>query len=549
MGDDPARLPRPSPLEWVLLAGGLGLVIHHRWLFDDAFVYFRYVDHWVFLDSGLVYNRGEYVEGYSSPLQALLLGALRALRIDYPSGVLGLGCAAYAAFGYGLVVLNRRLAPSGPILNLPLAYLALNYATASFFTSGLETPLEQVWAVWTALFLLRPHSRALAAAVAAAPLVRPELVLALGVAGLHAWRRGRRFPWALAGFALLWNGAWLAFRIRTYADLLPNTFYLKDDSQPWQGLLYLWDLAAPYHLLPLTVAAGVALVAAARRPAEGAPLHMAPRLAMLAAALAVAAYVVRIGGGALHYWYFSFAFPLFVCAGAGIPELTLARLAPRRRPLLEEAALLVFAALVLGFHPRQLDRSPLLGEPQHRQVGVVNDAAWHRRHPDLAAAPNRATATPAELEGFAAALEARGYDAIGASFWCRWIWAHYRTRVVHGFGLTDAVLARMTLPEGRPGHKLDSGRFARQLVELQREFGPGPGLFARALAAGRAPPWVARNREALEIVERKIYNDHDFAGNLALALRFPRVAVHPDEGGWSLGAPPPAGLREPAPGS
>ena len=83
----------------MLLVAGLGLVIRYRWLFDDAFVYFRYVDHWLFLDSGLVSNRGEYVEGFSSPLHCLLLAALRATELSYPTLVTLLGCAAFLASG------------------------------------------------------------------------------------------------------------------------------------------------------------------------------------------------------------------------------------------------------------------------------------------------------------------------------------------------------------------------------------------------------------------------------------------------------------------
>ena len=58
------------------------------------------------------------------------------------------------------------------------------------------------------------------------------------------------------------NGAWLVFRVVYYADLLPNTFYLKDDAQPMLGLLYLWDLVAPYQVIPF-VLLGAALLAAA----------------------------------------------------------------------------------------------------------------------------------------------------------------------------------------------------------------------------------------------------------------------------------------------
>ena len=56
---------------------------------DDSYVYFRYVDNLVFLGNGLVYNRGEYLEGFSSPLWAVLLSApalARAAVVDARAG-------------------------------------------------------------------------------------------------------------------------------------------------------------------------------------------------------------------------------------------------------------------------------------------------------------------------------------------------------------------------------------------------------------------------------------------------------------------------------
>ena len=43
------RLVRPSALEWIYLIVGLVLVYRYRWLFDDSFVYYRYVDNLLFL--------------------------------------------------------------------------------------------------------------------------------------------------------------------------------------------------------------------------------------------------------------------------------------------------------------------------------------------------------------------------------------------------------------------------------------------------------------------------------------------------------------------
>ena len=42
-------------------------------------------------------------------------------------------------------------------------------------------------------------------------------------------------------------GAWLVFRIVYYADLVPNTFHLKNVTDLAQGLVYLGDTLVPYR--------------------------------------------------------------------------------------------------------------------------------------------------------------------------------------------------------------------------------------------------------------------------------------------------------------
>jgi hypothetical protein len=165
------RWPRPRPHEWLVLVIGIVLVNHYAWLLDDAFVYFRYVDNWVLLDYGLVYNRGEFVEGFTSPAWALLLSVLRATGLDYWHIVRLLGLVTFSGTWWMLVLLDRELSPhrgSRPrsdggagaqnplVLNFPLIYLGLNYGVLCYFTSGVETPLVQLVAVAYAMYLARP---------------------------------------------------------------------------------------------------------------------------------------------------------------------------------------------------------------------------------------------------------------------------------------------------------------------------------------------------------------------------------------------------------
>ena len=350
-----SNLVVPRPLEWAYIALGLALVVRYRWLMDDAFVYFRYVDNFLFLKIGLVYNAGEYVEGFSSPLWLFALLALRALRLGFPVIVLGLGLACFTGFAYGLVVLNRRLSPPGPIVNLPLAFLACNYSVSSYFTGGLETAPLQLLAVLYALFLLFPRHPLLQAAVALSPLVRHELVLPLVVA-LIAVRKAPGVARRVSCVAAAALGGWMVFRVVYYADLLPNTFYLKDDWMVPHGLAYLHHTLSTYHLY---VPASILLVLALALWRRAAPSAGLVRLTMLGMALPVLLYVVKVGGASVQYWYLAFPFCLAVAATSGLAETAVRLLAPAA--LGRWATLLgaITAAASLALYPPQLDRHPL----------------------------------------------------------------------------------------------------------------------------------------------------------------------------------------------
>jgi hypothetical protein len=533
--------PRPTALEWLYLAIGLTLVVRYRWLMDDSFVYFRYVDNLLFMKLGLVYNAGEYVEGFSSPLHSLLLIALRALGLGWNSIVTGVGCAAFVGFWALLVSLNRELSPrDSTIVNLPLAYLVTNYGLTSFFTSGLETPLAHVMAPALALFLVRPRSRWLAALLALAPLARPELALAVGLAALFVWWRSRAFPWVLLVASLVASGGWLVFRIHYYADLLPNTFHLKDGVRFDQGWRYLLDTAATYHVAAFAaVVVGVALFLrqrAKRSEPAASPSHARERAAMLVIAAAIAVYVARVGGSHVHYWYLAFPFSLAVCASAGIFEAALRDLAVGRRRQLVPTAMLGISLGVFCLFPSQLARHPFFGGGEHEPVDFIDDANWHRRHASLQPELLADKMTPETLRGAGRQVAARGYVRILAGTWCRRQYVGIRDRWVHGFGLTDAILARTEAGWLKPGHKTPLIPLSKDIVRIEREAAAiGPGMYRRAVEAGHAPAWVVANLASIEVIERKIYNQHDFWENLVLAFDFPARIVVP---GAPLESPP-----------
>jgi len=522
------RFPRPSAVEWACLAAGLLLVVQYGWLYDDAFVYFRYADNALFLGKGLVYNGGEYVEGYSSPLWMLVLLAVRSTGADWWLLTRLLGVASFAAFWALLVALNRRLSPPGaPAVNLPLVGTSLHYAVASYFTGGLETPAVQVCAALFACFAARPSSRTLQCLLGVTPLVRHELAAPLLLAWLWVVARERRVPRRMTLAAVLATGAWLAFRVVYYADLLPNTFYLKDGTDFAQGWTYLGDTLWTYGL-PWVLALGLACCLARPRGS-----HAGARLAMLGFAAVVALYVVRIGGAPLHYRYLAFPTCLALAATAGLAEHVLAGLGPERARLVRPAGValaLLFGAYTLTRHPDQLARHPLWGSESSRAVDKVYDAAFHRAKFGLPpwGAAERLEQRPRYRAFLEADPEGRYRDVVAAK-WCRNLYDRFDVRALHSLGLTDPVLARTKMPADRPAHKRGlkplADRMRAAMVDPAFRFAPGG--WREAVARGDAPAFVARNLETVELLERKMYNRHDWAENLSLALSFPE-RIDPD---------------------
>src|ERR1700752_1896043 len=168
-----ARLRSIGPLEWLALPLGIWLVLRYAWLMDDAFVFFRYGDNFLFRGQGLVWNAGEYVEGYSSPLWLAILCGLRSLGLDWWTVTRALGVACVLASWCLFVRFERRIAPSAaPRIGVPLLFVFFAYCPLCYFTSGLETPLVQVAAVAYALHALNPGSIPLQVFLGTTPLLR-----------------------------------------------------------------------------------------------------------------------------------------------------------------------------------------------------------------------------------------------------------------------------------------------------------------------------------------------------------------------------------------
>jgi len=241
--------PKPYPIEWILLFSGILLTFYYSWIVDDAYVFFRYVDNLLFLHKGLVYNQGEYVEGFSSPGWVIVLIILRFLHLNYWLIIRFIAAASFVVFWALLIILNRKLSEGQPkpyIFNYPLIHLSLTYGVLCYFSSGLETPLVLIAAAGYACIFLFPQSLLLQSLLGLSPLIRHELAVPYTIVCIWFLITRKRIPWTLFLCCAVSLGGLFLFRVYYYADLLPNTFYLKEGLAIKQGLYYLYDTIVHY---------------------------------------------------------------------------------------------------------------------------------------------------------------------------------------------------------------------------------------------------------------------------------------------------------------
>ncbi len=327
-------------LPWLLLLGWLSAV---TWfLCDDAYIGFRYVRNLV-EGHGLVFNPGEYVEGYTNFLWLLELAAIWVLTGIPPEYTAPFLSVAYTIGTLAVMLWWVYRMPSLPHRGL-VGWMALGLlcssATFAVWTSagGLETR-QFTFFVLAGLVALSVHGsrlRGLLAAslcFAAAELTRPEGLLLGGCflggfALCRMLRAGRPWrPWrdwrALAVMGapfVLVVAAHYLWRYGYYGEWLPNTYYAKY-VEPWYyaGFHYLAQAGLEtglYLLLPLTLVAGITRW---RRHKDG------THLVILLAIAVHFAYLARIGGDHFEYRPLDFYWPLLTVAAA----VGLARAGPR----------------------------------------------------------------------------------------------------------------------------------------------------------------------------------------------------------------------------
>lgn len=259
---------------WVsTLLGGAVVVfaairgVRLAWLADDSFISFRYA--WNLVHGhGLVYNAGEYVEGYTNLLWTLLIAAAMAVGVspEVSSKVLGIGFWLLLA---GVLALRSWRKRDRPFLPLAAALVLLMEDYQTWATGGLETSMFTFLSVTGVLLASAPRAGAGRLALAggllgAAVATRPDGVVFAAVGVTAVWfvnhdvpgRRRLTLAAAVAAPLIVAGAALAGFSLRYYGDLFPTAFYSKSALDPYygQGFTYvLLFLEKNWFLVPLAV--------------------------------------------------------------------------------------------------------------------------------------------------------------------------------------------------------------------------------------------------------------------------------------------------------
>lgn len=337
---------------------------------EDAYITFRFARN-LAAGAGLTYNPGERTFGFTSPLWTLWCALGDRLFGD---PLVWTRLTAIAADAVTLVILTRMLERHAS--RAAAWVFALGFAAWPLFpalaVSGLEMSVMNALLALVAWTLER-GSRGTGPALAALALVRPEGLVAAGIASL--WARGRD-RWIALALVAAGVGALTLY----FGSPVPRSLIAKSTTYglpgPWAGRhWWLWllpielgewpqqlDLLALFQSRVLIAPAAVVGFLAVRRTA------LAP---FVWAGLAVwAGYVAS--GVAYFFWYLATpALLVFALAAAGLPRILKGR-----------AVYVALALLLAGTWTMQVARGyGPRARSEGRLFGTIADALHAQARP------------------------------------------------------------------------------------------------------------------------------------------------------------------------
>lgn len=464
-----------------------------RWYCDDIFITLRYVGN--FLEGhGIVYNQGEFVEGYTHFLWLLILALSQWLGFDPLQASMNMGLASlvgvlliFSSISYKLD--RKRLSVFVPFTGL---ILALHKDFLIWATSGLETMFFTFLcslAFFTYFYSDIGRKKRLLAAgfiLLAAVLTRPDgaLFFILGniflVGRLIVSRPGLRAgPVELLLFNLpflLLYVPYMVWKYGYYGDVFPNTYYAKSAGIPYfdQGFYYIWLYFKAYFTSSLFLLGIPVVVQACRAGLRGRGGKLRESLAALSEDERTAGLVFAIGGVLLYLLAFvarvggDFIYARFMVPAVPFMYFIIERSVLRiMRPCKTLPVLLfVFLALVV-YGVEGPNRDDLLlktrkGRPVTKSNrGIVDERHYYKYEYEIDKQVAFAKFLKPHFQGLDATVLLMGQAYMG-------YYADFKT-CIENYGLTDSHIAHLPLEKrSRVGHEKSAPY--EYLVEIGADF-------------------------------------------------------------------------------
>lgn len=356
----PITLPAARPqIAAILIGAAMGLSLFNRFIQDDAYISLRYARNLVD-GHGLVWNPGgEHVEGYTNFLWTVILALPLKFGIDPYLFITVLGMVLLGATLRLTYLLAVEATKSTWIGVAAVALCGFSYTFSAYATGGLETMLQTLLCVacmhLSVKVVREQHltpglliGQSVCAALAI--LTRLDSGVLVALPGLFttwailrsdapaARKLGSLGALALPVLGIV--GAWLAWKVSYYGDLLPNTFYVKATGVPLiRGVYYVGIFLCVYLFAPLLLVAVLLSGRAVR-------VMGASVFALLVLTLgAWCMYVAKVGGDFMEFRFMVAATPIIAVLSAWAIE----RLLPGTRAPNGAVAILVAASAVHGF--------------------------------------------------------------------------------------------------------------------------------------------------------------------------------------------------------
>ena len=203
------------------------------WFVDDLYIYFRYVNNFI-NGKGIVYNTGEYVEGFSSFIWFLILSVLGFVKLplEASSKIASLVFAVLAL----LVIyrISKELIP-GIWSLFPVLMTAINLPFVLWSVSGFEISFYSLMLLLCYYKIIKIKNNrfdivSLILILAVISFTRPEgFIFSFAfLIALFFFTKGLRkvFFITLSAYLFLLIG-FLLFRFFYFGELLPNTYFAK----------------------------------------------------------------------------------------------------------------------------------------------------------------------------------------------------------------------------------------------------------------------------------------------------------------------------------